>query len=126
MITCIHFHRKDSFGEICCQLGVSSCKFSVSVSVSVAHLSSHNFNISPAKHNGTSCMPFPLTSIVTCQGPLLTVYIPCACFPLAYPALLFHFLVISCHVHSHSHLLPRWLLEVRQAGPRRILLLELC
>jgi hypothetical protein len=72
---------------------------SISVSsVSVAHLFSHNFNISPNKCNGTFCMPFPFSSIVTHHGPLLTVFIPCTCFPPAHPALLFCFLVISCHV----------------------------
>jgi hypothetical protein len=40
--------------------------------------------------------------------------------------LLFHFLVVSCHFHSHSHLMPRWLLKVRQVGPKRILILDLC
>jgi hypothetical protein len=37
-------------------------------------------------------MPFPLSSSVNCHGPLLTVFIPCACFPLAWPAFAVPFL----------------------------------
>jgi hypothetical protein len=40
--------------------------------------------------------------------------------------LLFHFLVISWHVYSHSHLMLRCHLQVRLAGPRIILILTLC
>ncbi len=56
------------------------CQISFSVHVSVAHLSSHNFNIEPTKHNGTSCMPFPTSCIVPDHGPLLTSLIHCAWF----------------------------------------------
>jgi hypothetical protein len=75
---------------------VTSCQ--ISVSVSVAHLSSHNFNIQPTKCNGTSCMPFPTSSIVTGHGPLLTSLIHCACFPLVQPvfAVLFVGHLLTC------------------------------
>jgi hypothetical protein len=63
-----------------------------SLNVSVAYLSSHSFNIWPTKCNGTSCMPFPTSSIVTGHGPLLTSLIHCACFPLARPVFAVPFL----------------------------------
>jgi hypothetical protein len=78
-----------------------------------------------------------LSSIVDCHGALLTV-LSSTCFPLLWPAFAVPFLgqggvcyhtrvqiitykksvsfLISCHVHSHSHLMPRWLIEVRQVG----------
>jgi hypothetical protein len=104
---------------------VTSCQ--ISFSVSVAHLSSHNFNIWPTKHNGMSCMPFPTSSIVTGHGPLLTSLIHCA-FPPSWQGLclLFCLLMISWHVYSHSPLMPRCRLQVRLARPRIIPILNLC